>query len=137
MCHCDGSVTPFLTEEVRRQASAGQRIDVTGHEVCTGRLQSRQQPSMSRGPKAAGAAIVGTVWNGNVWTEDRDWAAAIQPPWDWDNEGAEMAGLLMVTEQALWMVRAGKCVDMPLAASGASSGRFALVCLCDCQETVR
>ena len=77
MCYCDGSVTPFLTEEVRRQASAGQRIDVTGHEVCTGRLQSRQQPSMSRGPKAAGAAIVGTVWTGNVWAEDRDWAAAI------------------------------------------------------------
>ena len=81
--------------------------------------------------------MVGTVWTGNVWAEDRDWAAAIQPPWDWDNEGAEMAGLLMVTEQAMWMVRAGRCVDMPLAASGASSGRLALVCLCDCQETVR
>ena len=81
--------------------------------------------------------MVGTVWTGSAWAEDRDWAAAIQPPWDWDNEGAEMAGLLMVTEQALWMVRTGGHVGIPLAAGGASSGRFALVCLCDCQETVR
>ena len=47
VCYCDGSVTPHLTEEVTRQASVGQRVDMTGHDICTDRLRRRQQPSIS------------------------------------------------------------------------------------------
>ena len=116
---------------------ARQRVDMTGHDICTDRLRRRQQPSISRGAKAAGAAMVGTAWTGSAWAEDPGWAAAIQPPWDWDNEGSEMAGLFMFTERALWMARAGRRVGMPLATGSTSSGRFALVGLCDCQEPVK
>ena len=54
MCYCDGSYDTVPHRKVRRQASAGQRIDVTGHEVCTGRLQSRQQPSCRVAPRLRG-----------------------------------------------------------------------------------
>ena len=54
---------------------------------------------------------------------------------DWDNEGAELVGPLLVTEKALRLAREGH-LRLATDVEGRAVVRFALVCLCDCQEPV-
>ena len=103
----------------------------------TTNLTYREQPEVSLGAKTVGTAVVGTVWDRTAgeWNEDEAWASAVQPPIDWDNEGAELVGLLLATERALQLARDGR-LKLATDIEGRAVVRFALVCLCDCQEPV-
>ena len=138
LCYCDGSTSPFPTEEVRRRAAMGAPLDDVLQPVKTTNLTYREQPEVSLGAKTVGTAVVGTVWDRTAgeWNEDEAWASAVQPPIDWDNEGAELVGLLLVTERALQLARDGR-LKLATDIEGRAVVRFALVCLCDCQDPVK
>ena len=138
VCYCDGSANPFPTEEVRRRAAMGASLDDVLEPVKTSNLAHREQPEVSLGAKAVGTAVVGTTWDKTTgeWKEDERWASAVQPPVDWDNEGAELVGPLLVTEKALRMAREGR-LGLATVVGGRAEVRFALVCLCDCQEPIK
>ena len=95
--------------------------------VKTANLAHREQPEVSLGAKAAGTAVVGTTWDETAgeWKEDESWASAVQPPVDWDNEGAELVGPLLVTEKALRMAREGR-----LGLAPDVDGRVVVRCAC-------
>ena len=138
VCYCDGSTTPFPTERVRSQAGLGHNLSATHLTVDMNRMRQYQQPAINTEEKAAGAAVVGTFYDvaAGSWVEDSGWGAAIQPPWNWDNEGTELAGLLIFTEVAIHQARRGRLRQWILAARR-DGRRVPVVCLCDCQEPVR